>query len=71
MITPMIVGRGVMVATAVGGFVAVGMTSVGDAVAVWVEDAVGDGMDVGVSATTAGILVVTCMEASVIVRRTG
>jgi len=67
----MIVGRGVMVATAVGGFVAVGVASVNDAVAVWAGDAVGDGMDVGVSATTAGMLVVICVGASVIVRRTG
>ena len=62
MMMPMIVGKGVMVETAVGGFVAVGPVAVGDAVDVGAGDAVGGGSEVAVLlAAIAGMLVAGCV----------
>jgi hypothetical protein len=71
MMTPRIVGKGVMVETAVGGFVAAGPVFVGDAVDVRAGDAVGDGKVIAVFATAAGTLVAGCVGDCVMVGRAG
>jgi len=61
----MIVGKGVMVETAVGGFVAAGPVSIGDAAGVEAGDAVGDGIDVAVSTTVAATAAATAVAGCV------